>query len=532
MEPRTYQIELESRITDAWSNGYKNVLAVMPTGTGKTVVFSHLLSQHRGGACVIAHRQELVSQISLALSQFSVCHKIIAPLGIIKYCCARNLAEHGKSFYSPEAPIAVAGVDTLIRRELGSWGRTVSMWVMDEAHHIQQKNKWGRAVSMFPNARGLGVTATPCRCDKRGLSRSSDSVFDKLVIGPNMRSLINRGYLTDYLIYAPPTTLDLSSVRIATDGDYARPGLATVMKSSPIVGDVVQHYERHAAGKRGVTFAPSVELAEKLAKAFQARGIPAAAISAETPASRRQMLIDDLRHGRILQLVNVDIFGEGFDLPAIECVSMARPTMSYPLYVQQFGRSLRPIDGKSCAVILDHVGNVVRHGLPETRTIWSLEPGRGQRETNDPALALQVCEECFRVRARYLRVCPYCGYTPIPSPRSTIKTVDGDLTLLDIEALRGQTAVVDMPENAYREYLINAGCPRAGIAANIIRHREHQAAQRKLRETMAWWGGYRRYEGATDGDIYRMFYLRYGIDMISAQKLALNETIELAKRII
>ena len=210
---RPYQAKAKQYIYDAWDQGFVNVLAVLPTGAGKTVLFSDIIHDHRGASCAIAHRQELVSQISLALARDKVRHRIIGPKSVVKLCVNLHMLELGASYYDPSSTCAVAGVDTLVRRgdELNGWLESVTLCVQDEAHHVLESNKWGTAFKMFPNAKGLGVTATPLRADGKGLGRHVDGLFDTMVEGPGMRDLIEMGFLTEYRVFAPPS-------------DFVRPG--------------------------------------------------------------------------------------------------------------------------------------------------------------------------------------------------------------------------------------------------------------------------------------------------------------------
>lgn len=533
---RDYQQKLKSDVYAQWDSGKKNVLAVLPTGGGKTKTFSDIIHDHSGVAtCAIAHRQELVSQISIALAREGVRHRIVGPKNVVKLINNLHMEEFGHSFYDPSSRCAVAGVDTLIRRkkELGSWSRSVGLWVQDEAHHVLQSNKWGEACDMFPNAKGLGVTATPLRADGKGLGAHSDGVFHSLVEGPSMRELIMRGYLTDYRIFAPPSDLDLSDVKIsASTGDYTLPGVAEAVKKSHVIGDVVEHYIKIAMGMLGITFAPNVAIAQEIADNFNARGIPAAVVSADTEASERNAILKKFRKRELLQLINVDLFGEGFDVPSVEVVSMARPTQSYGLYVQQFGRALRILEGKKFAIIIDHVGNVMRHGLPDAMREWSLDAREKRGKSNGPsdAIPVRACHSCTMVYERIHAECPYCGHKPIMTIRSGPEFVDGSLSELDPEVLahmRGEIEKINMSVEDYRLDLMRRRVPEIGQMAQVKRHVEKQQAQNVLRDTIALWAGYQRHFGRPDEESYRRFYFRYGIDVMSAQALGTKEAIKL-----
>lgn len=535
MQLRPYQSDLEFSINKAWQT-VRNVLAVLATGAGKTVTFSDIIAKHVGASCVIAHRQELVSQISMALARFGIKHRIIGPKNLIKFINQIHMVEFGRSYYDSAAPCAVAGVDTLIRRhdELAHWLKQVTLWVMDEAHHVLEENKWGTAVKMFPNARGLGVTANTKRADGKGLGRHADGLMDALVEGPGMRDLINMGFLTDYRIFAPPSDLDLEGVKITNTGDYSRPQLRKREKGSHLVGDVVGHYLKLARGKLGITFATDVEAATEYAAAFNAAGVPAEVVTAKTPDSVRIEILRRFRRREILQLVNVDLFGEGFDLPAIEVVSMARATASFNLFCQQFGRALRILDGKQIAIIIDHVGNVMRHGLPDAPQVWSLDR-RGKKDSGaTDTIPMKVCHECTSAYEGFHKACPFCGYAALPAGRSRPEQVDGDLTELDqtiLMAMRGEIARIDAPAGDVHRKMSKAGANDLAVAGAVKNHRARQQAQAALREAIAWWAGYQRAMGRADSESYRRFYFAFGVDVMTAQALGRPEAEALTENI-
>lgn len=529
---RYYQQALIDDVMSFWARGGRNCLGVLPTGGGKTFVFSRIASLVGMAVCAIAHRGELVAQISTALAREGVRHRIVGPAALARQCTAAHLDELKRDFVEPNARIVVAGVDTLIKTSPSeAWLQQIGLWIQDEAHHVLQDNKWGKAAKLFPNARGLGVTATPIRADGKGLGKHADGLFEEMFVGPTMRELIDQGYLTDYKIYAPPNDLDLSSVAISAGGDFNHDQVAAARKKSRITGDVVQHYLRLARGKRGVTFDTDVESATKTAQAFRDAGVPAEVVHGGTPAAIRADVLRRFARGEILQLVNVDLFGEGFDLPAIEVVSFARPTMSFALFAQQFGRALRILAGKAWAIIIDHVGNTLRHGLPDAARVWSLDrrERRGSSRPND-VIPTRVClnVSCNGVYERVHASCPYCGHTPVPAGRSSPELVDGDLTELDAETLRrmrGDVQKLDgmpfYPANASAEI-------RGAISKN---HFIRQRSQAVLRETIATWAGWQRSLGRDDQESYRRFFFHFGVDVLGAQALRSAEAEALAARI-
>lgn len=530
--PRDYQVRVENDCYAAWNAGARNVLAVMPTGAGKTFTFSRIAAAFNTAVCAIAHRRELVTQMSSALARQGVRHRVIGPSSVAKACVTLHMDEFKRSFYDPSARVAVAGVDTLVGHDPADpWLAQVGLWIQDEAHHVLVGNKWGRACELFPNARGLGVTATPLRSDGKGLGRHADGVFDVLVEGPSMRDLISRGYLTDYRIFAPPSDLDLSSVPTTDGGDYSPPKLAAARRASHITGDVVQHYLRIARGKLGVTFDVDVQSATETATAYCAAGVPAEVVTAKTPDLLRASIMRRFRNRELLQLVNVDLFGEGVDIPAIEVVSMARPTQSYGLYVQQFGRALRPLEGKPHAIIIDHVGNVARHGLPDAKREWSLDRReRRSRSAPTDVIPVRTClnPECMSVYERVYSSCPFCGHAPVVADRSAPDRVDGDLCEVDpavLRALRGEIARVDGPPP------VVPGLGGDANAAIFRRHNERQAAQRTLRQAVALWAGWQRSQGREDPESYRRFFFKFGTDVATAETLGANQANDLEARI-
>lgn len=529
MKLRPYQEEVEAAVYAEWDGGARNVCAVLPTGAGKTVLFTKIMKDH-GAAIAIAHRQELVSQMSVTLGRHGVRHSIIAPLPTIKDIVSKHMRELGKVWYDSRGACCVAGVDTLIRRD-GDYSK-IKLWVGDECHHFQggsKPNKWGKAAELFPNARGLGVTATPERADGRGLGSHNTGVFDALVVGPSMRELIRSGSLTEYRIFAPPNNLDMSGVKITATGDFSRDGACKAVRKSKVIGNVVEHYVKYAAGKLGVTFATDVETATEISSRFNAAGVPSEVISAKTKDSVRSAILEKFTRREIMQLVNVDLFGEGFDLPKLEVVSMARPTQSYGLYVQQFGRPLRPLasDPGKIAMIIDHVGNVQRHGLPDAPRTWSLDARekRGSAQTVG-SIPVKVCPQCTGVFEALFRECPYCGFYAEPAGRDSIEFVDGDLTELDaatLAAMRGELAHFDRDKEEYRAELLAKHADPMHAAAHVKRHVAKQTTQKQLREALAWWVGFERAGGLKDREISKKFYFKFGTDVMSAKTLNIND---------
>lgn len=522
---RAYQTALLERVRASLRGGAAP-LVVLPTGAGKTVMFSRLIAGFNGPSIAIAHRKELVAQMSRGLASEGVEHSVIAPRPTIRMIAASNAQSFGRSFISPGARAAVAGVDSL--KDLDArWAASKRLIVQDEGHHALQANKWGQAIALFPRAQLVGWTATAERADGKGLGRISDGMYSEIVAGPTMRELIDGGHLSDYRLFAPMSAkLDLSKVAISKKtGDYSAPKLRETMHAAQITGDVVGHYQRLTPGQLGLTFVTDVAAAEEMAAAYRAAGVPAAALSANTPPAERATMIKRFGRRELLQLVNVDLFGEGFDLSSaagvdvcVEVVSLARPTHSYVVFAQQFGRALRLGPGKTRATIIDHVGNIVRHGGPPDfpRPI-SLE-GRARRSSSQPddVPKVRVCIGCTGVYPRELTVCPYCGLQWLPAERSTPEAVEGNLIELDPAALAELRAKAERAVWGDDEAKAHYGQASLAAMANIKRQRENRETQGELRARIAEIAGQWRATGLADDAIYRRFWLTYGMDVLSA----------------
>lgn len=560
---RGYQVALKNAIYEAWQSGAQTVVGVTATGSGKTYTMSAMAHELQGFGVIMAHRSELVGQISMALASDGVRHNITASKATVKTIVEKQMRRLGKSFYDPRAAWNVQSVDTIIRRS-DPLAAKVSYVFTDEGHHVLRENKWGRGIAMYPNAKALLMTATPTRADGKGLGAHADGLADAMVIGPGLKELIANGYLTNYNVYTPDLAdLDLSDVHIGPSGEFNQQEAARAIKRSrKIVGDVVHHYQKIVPGKQAIVFAADIEHAHTLADAFVAAGIKAAMLDGNTDEAIRTRTMEQFEDKQFQVLVNVDLFGEGVDVPGVEVIIMARLTASFALMSQMVGRMLRllisPVlmaawdtytvaqrlrfiaeSDKPFGVLIDHVGNVRREynvggfkysGLPEGFTAWSLDSRkRRPRGPADDAIPMRVCASptCRKPYERIYDTCPYCGQAaPEPADRSTPQAVDGDLTMLDGEVLarmRGEIAKVD--GRAY----VPQGVP-AVVGASILKnHAERQREQGHLRTVMAVWAGMYRHD--SDSVNYKRFLFNFGIDAGNAQTLGAREAAELATRI-
>lgn len=405
---RPYQETAVAAIRAAFGGGRRRVLFVLPTGGGKTVIFSHIVAGAVGKgrrALIVAHRREIVRQISRSLGDLGVRHGMIAP---------------GHTMTAD--PVQVGMIQTIARRldEV----TPPNLLIVDEAHHVVA-GSWRKATVRFKpfGTKTLGVTATPERLDGRGLGED----FDVLVEGPQTHDLIALGNLASFTYLAPPAAADLTAVRTRM-GDYAVDDLAKVMDRATVTGDAVGHYREHLAGRPAIAFCVTVDHARHVAEQFRSAGIRAACVDGSMEASARTRLIADLGCGSLDVLTSCELISEGVDVPVVAGAILLRPTKSLALFLQQIGRCLRPKPDGARAVILDHVGNVHRHGLPDAPRSWSLD-SRKKRAT--PISPVRVCNVCFGTFAAGMKPdcdVEVCGLAAGEGPgRAAPRQVDGML---------------------------------------------------------------------------------------------------------
>lgn len=539
---RPYQTDVSQQAHLAWNAGATNNLIVLPTGAGKTVVATSILDTFVGFRLAVAHRQELVSQISLAFASMGIYHRVFAPDNVVKDIIRLHRKKFGASFVHMQAPTAVAGIDTLAARVRGGDNTIIDflyqvvVWFMDEGHHILRENKWGQVLIWCPHAVGLAVSATPLRADGKGLGAHTDGVIHHMVVGPSMFDLTGMGFLCPYAPpICPPSDMKIQEIKVGGNGDFTFQGMKKAAQESHIVGDVVKHYQRFANGKLGITFATDVQTASDIAAAYRNAGVPAECVSAKTPDMMRHEIVNRFRNRELLQLVNVDLFGEGFDLPALEVVSMARPTKSYGLYVQQFGRALRPMEGKTEAIIIDHVNNVRTHLLPDHGRPWTLDRKQKRATKNhEPCVKRAVCDKCFRDYEALTNKCPYCGHIKEIQNRSSADFVDGDLEELDaatLEELRNAVLKVMKSPETISKGLLSGGSTAVVAASAAKNQRIRQEAVEQLQHSIAAWAGVCKAAGDDDRAINKRFYFYFGVDILSAQALGRPDAEELKQRI-
>lgn len=429
---RSYQRDAVEKLRDSFRTGKRAPLFVLPTGGGKTPVFSYIAMQSiaRGRrTLILVHRHELLMQASRSLSTFDVAHGLISP-----------------RFSQSRDGVQVASVQTMVRRLEKI--PTPDLIVVDEAHHATSKS-YRSILSAFPDASVLGVTATPSRTDGAGLGKIAGGVFDDLILGPSIADLISEGYLVRPVTYAPPVGIDLSGIKRQM-GDYDKHELTERIDKPKITGDTIAHYQRHCPGRPAIAFCVSIQHAEHVASEFRASGIRAVRVDGKMDDTSRRQAIEGLGNGKTDVLTSADLIAEGVDVPIVAATIHLRPTYSLSLWLQQVGRALRPIyaegfdlstrEGRQAAIaasnkphalVLDHVGNTMRHGLPDDDRDWNLQgaPARSGANREFPVVRIEQCEKCFFVYETGPEHCPKCNHAQPPKLRK-IEFQEGNLEQL------------------------------------------------------------------------------------------------------
>lgn len=453
---RDYQVSLVDGIKTAIGAGKRDIIGVAPTGAGKTTIFSHITtgaSSKGRKVLILAHRQELVAQGADTMARFGLRHEVIASAPVRAAVAVSHLKNYGKPLVDPLSNVRVASVQTLVGR-MAKMRWVPDIIIIDEAHHCTEGSTWGKVLDFYreqnPDLLVLHFTATPCRLDGKGLGRGAGGYADHMVIGPSIGELIRRGFLTRPVVYAPPNALDLTGIR-SRYGDYAKGELEAALDKPAITGDAVAHYKKICPGEPAVAFCAGVAHAKHVAEEFQRAGFKAVALDGTTEDTKRRAALAGLGNGSVQIVTSADLIGEGVDIPAVRAAILLRPTQSLSLYIQQTGRALRTVYAKGMpldtdqqrlaaiaagpkpnAIILDHVGNTITHGLiDEDRSeLWTLD-GMAKRKgkaANDSVPLPSTCPACFAVHMPAPN-CPVCGHEYKVKPRQ-IDHVDGELVEL------------------------------------------------------------------------------------------------------
>lgn len=382
MQLRDYQLDLVNQVHNAWRQGFRRPCIVLPCGGGKSIITADMAKRttERGKRVLfLVHRRELCEQI-----------------------------ENTFRAYGVDMTLCQVGMVQTVTRRLQKIPRP-DLIITDENHHCLAAS-YKRIYEYF-NAHCVGVTATPVRLNGGGLGEINDC----LLVGISAKELIERNCLSPYEYYAPPVA-DLSGIK-SRNGDYAPEDIEQALAKPHIYGDVIKYYKRLSEGKKAICYCATVKHSKDMAEAFREAGINAAHIDGNTPTGERAEKISAFRSGAIQILCNVDLISEGFDVPDCNTSILLRPTKSLTLYIQQSMRCMRYQEGKT-AIIIDHVGNVHRHGLPDTEREWTLDPKPPKKQQNK--VSVRQCPECFCTHVP-APICPNCGHSYAAMEREQLR---------------------------------------------------------------------------------------------------------------
>lgn len=481
-EHRLYQTAAHRGLRQAYADGCRAPLLVLPTGGGKTHVAKDVIASAvaKGKEVLfLAPRRELIFQSSEKLTDAGIQHGVLMA---------------GEP-YSPTMRVQVASVPTLYTRGLRNERipmPNASVVVIDEAH-LARGDMTMQVLAQYPNAVKIGLTATPARTDGKGLGK----IFDRLVMGPSVADLIRQGYLVPPK-YFVPSSPDLKGVKVQA-GDYNQRELGQRMNDKTLVGDVLTNWLRLASDRKTVIFTVNVAHSLHIEQTFKAAGISIAHLDANTPKDVRAQTLRDLRAGKIQVISNCDILSLGWDEPSISCCVLARPTKSVVRYMQAVGRVLRPYPGKADCLILDHGGCVDEHGLVEDPRDWQLHDEgnvneRSKQQRKDAERKQVTCGGCSHV-FRACPACPLCGWQVPQHRRQAMEVIDDDLVqLAEGRRLKREWSQPER-QRFYSELLHYAALRgyRDGWAAHKYRERLttfprglNKVPQPPSQETLAW----------------------------------------------
>lgn len=576
---RPYQKKFIHEIHDDFCNGFRAVLGQGPTGMGKTVVFSCISDgavRVGNRVLILAHRQELISQTSLALSRFGLYHNIVAPGSVVKNSTTLQYRELGRHFYDSSSLCTVGSVQT-IGRKLEQFKNAYDFIITDECfvgdtlvktnngykkikniksgdlvytfnekerffeykpvekrlkkplneklirinniictenHLFFTKNNWKKAKDLTvddyclyencnfvkiknvtnvknnnekfvydltvadnhnyfvngflvhnchhavagqwrqitdanPQAKLLGLSATPERLDGKGLGVNAGGVYETMVLGPSVKELIRDGYLSAPRVFAPPVGFDDTGLK-SVAGDYDLKEMALRLDKPKIIGNAVKHYAKLCEGMPAIAFCATVEHAQHTAEEFKKAGYNFKCIDGTMDDCDRRDAIEGLGNGKYDGLTSCEIISEGTDIPVVGCAIFLRKTKSLAKYLQQAGRVLRPYPGKEYSIILDHVDNVELHGFPDDDREWSLD-GRPKKSKQKDEFFMRTCPNCYACYKSSLKACPVCGCEQSIKSKQEIEFVEAELVERERAAAKEQAEKERKPANKFQQ---------------------------------------------------------------------------------
>lgn len=405
MNLRPYQAKYIDRVREAYRQGYRAPCVIAPCGAGKSIIIGTIAKESakkNNKVLFLVHRRELCDQIRRTFDLLEV----------------------------PESCYHITMVQT-VSKKLEQMEKP-GLIITDENHHGLAAT-YRKIYDYFADVPRLGFTATPIRLNGSGLGDVNDLLIEEVTVS----WLIANNYLAPFKYYAPKL-INEDHLKLNRLKDFSNTSVDAAMKENrTIFGDAVKHYKQLANGEKAIAYCHSVEASLDLAREFRDQEIRAEHIDAKTPKQERARIIEAFRSGLVQVLTNVDLIGEGFDVPDCSTVILLRPTQSLSLYIQQSMRGMRYQPGKR-SIIIDHVGNVHRFGLPDQERSWSLETVA----TKKNEVSIRTCRRCFSVFETNFSRCPFCGYVEIAAERTRELEIDPDFELEEFKP----TIVIDYRE--------------------------------------------------------------------------------------
>jgi superfamily II DNA or RNA helicase len=423
-----YQAEKVDEVFDLIAAGHRRILVVSPTGSGKTVIASEIIRRlniERKEVLFIDHLREITKQTSGKLNEFDVFNGII----------------QAKIRATPIAGVQVASIQTLFSRSVRGQQELPPARVIfiDEAHHSVART-YRRLLEKYPDAIIIGLTATPCRGDGRGLG----GVFEVMVLCPDVPDLIEKGRLVPSRVYAPEAP-DLHGVQVQR-GDYVIAQLALRMDTPKLVADILSTWFKYGENRQTVVYASGVGHSVHIRDEFIQAGITCEHIDGKTPIEEREAALARFASKQVRILTNFGVFTEGWDCPDIGAIILARPTKSFGLLLQMLGRGRRIAPGKKDLIVLDHTGAFPKVGMPDDRIEWTLDPEKKahrnrneEKRRNQTSPKIRECSQCGTL-CEAGKACPHCGFLPAPKPKIVVPH-DGEL--VEIKGGKPTRTIVD-----------------------------------------------------------------------------------------
>jgi superfamily II DNA or RNA helicase len=460
---RPYQTDVIGQVEAQIADGKRCIIIVSPTGSGKTIIAGAIIKaaadngQH---VMLLGHSREIVKQTSAKLFANDIPH------GIIQAGFPTR----------PNEAVQIASVQTLWARAMRSKRMELppaDLIIVDECHHCPATT-WRKIIESYPGAILIGLTATPCRGDGRGLG----NIFDVIVECPQVADLIEQKFLVRTKVYAA-ADIDLDGVQVRA-GDYVEEQLAERMDKPKLVGAIVPHYAKFGENRLTVCFATSVAHSRHIAEEFNNVGIRAEHLDGGMPKSDRDAVLARLAAGETKIVSNCGVLLEGWDQPQVACCILARPTKKQGLFRQMVGRVLRPAPGKANAIVLDHAGLVYHHGFVEDPVVWTLEtdkrasnPAHERRLQRGYCSRLVECSNCGAIRIAG-EACAHCGFTP-QRRGEAVDYIEGNLALVDRQRRQAEAFIDPHEKMRWLGMLMHIGQTRQykrGWAAWQYRHKD------------------------------------------------------------